>query len=158
MTVSDSPLLPIDNRSDSNSRPLVFVYGTLMPGGHYWESHCQGKGRNLGAARVRGRLYDLHCGYPGLRLGGDSWVSGYILEITSKEAFKKIDELEGYDPARPPEENEYIRLLEPCFDPEGRPLGQAWTYEITESELKRCGGRLVESGIWPPGCSDSTRD
>ena len=46
----------------------VFVYGTLKPGGHYWPQFCEGKVSEVLPAKVQGKLYDLHVGYPGVRL------------------------------------------------------------------------------------------
>ncbi len=138
---------PEDALPDAGS--LVFVYGTLQPGGLYWPSHCQGRVRSVRPARVRGRLYDLHVGYPGLRLEDDGWVEGCLLEVPDPVDFARIDQLEGYDPARPEGENEYIRRRVACFDASGEPLGTAWTYEVSESELVRRSGAWIESGVWP---------
>ena len=127
----------------------VFVYGTLKPGGHYWPEFCEGKVVSQRPAKIRGELYDLHLGYPGLRLQGDGWVWGYILEMCDQPAFERLDYLEGYKPGRPEQENEYIRLKVPCFDPQGKPFGDIWTYEITEATLARCKATLIPSGDWP---------
>jgi gamma-glutamylcyclotransferase (GGCT)/AIG2-like uncharacterized protein YtfP len=128
----------------------VFVYGTLKPGGRYWPEFCEGK---LAAepipAKIKGTLYDLHVGYPGLLLNGDQWVQGYLLEMATLADFRRLDELEGYVPDRPESENEYNRLRVPCFSPEGEALGKVWTYEITPAALQRCGGTRIESGHWP---------
>lgn len=127
----------------------IFVYGTLQPGGLYWASYCEGRVGNVRPGRVQGKLYDLHLGYPGLRLEGDGWVQGFILDVLCQEDFARIDYLEGYDPSRPEHQNEYLRRRVACFDGSGESLGTAWTYEVSESELARCSGTWLESGVWP---------
>lgn len=140
----------------------VFVYGTLKPGGQYWPEFCEGKVGEPIPAKIRGELYDLHVGYPGLRLfpkgrglSGDCalpeemWVQGYILTFRTEEGFLRLDELEGYEPDRPYSENEYTRLKVPCYSPEGEPLGETWTYEMTAATMERHKGTLIEGGNWP---------
>lgn len=128
----------------------VFVYGTLKPGGHYWPDFCEGK---LAAepvpAKIKGRLYDLHVGYPGLLLEGDQWVHGFILEFTNEADFQRLDYLEGYAPGRDESENEYNRLRVPCWTPADSPLGDSWAYEMTPATAQRHQGTLIEDGDWP---------
>lgn len=128
---------------------LVFVYGTLKPGGHYWPEFCEGKVAAPRPAKVRGTLYDLHLGYPGLRLSGTDWVHGYLLTFWKDADFLRLDELEGYNPSRPDSENEYTRLRVACFSPDGEPIGEAWTYEINLHLLKECEGTHLPDGYWP---------
>lgn len=128
----------------------VFVYGTLQPGGRYWPEFCAGKLVDEPVpAKIRGALYALHLGYPGLRRQGKGWVQGYLLSFASKANFLRLDMLEGYDPLRAYSENEYIRLKVPAFSHQGEPLGEVWTYEITETILTRCRGTLLPAGKWP---------
>ena len=100
-------------------------------------------------AKIRGELYDLHVGYPGLALQGDGWVHGYLLNFKSEADFLRLDVLEGYDPDRTYSDNEYIRIKTPCFTTDGEPLGEAWTYEMTEATMKRHQGTLIPAGNWP---------
>lgn len=134
----------------------VFVYGTLKPGGHYWPEFCEGKlAAEPRAAKVRGELYDLHVGYPGLLLKGDSWVWGYVLNFARKADFLRLDHLEGYVPGRPEAENEYKRLRVACFTPEGEALGEVWAYEMTAATMSRHRGTRIESGDWLNGARAS---
>ena len=137
------------NAMNSKAQPRVFVYGTLKPGGYYWPRFCEGKVHSVVAAKVRGELYDLHVGYPGLRLAGEDWVQGYLLTFESAADFARVDELEGYDPGRPDSENEYRRTQVDCYGPAGQALGQVWAYEISDAVLKRCQGSRLVDGNWP---------
>jgi gamma-glutamylcyclotransferase (GGCT)/AIG2-like uncharacterized protein YtfP len=135
----------------NDSQQSVFVYGTLKPGGHYWPRFCEGKVLPAIPAKIRGELYDLHVGYPGMFMRGEHWVQGVLLTFPSKADFDQLDVLEGFDPDRPEEENEYVRRLVICFDINGEPLRQVWAYEMTETTFSRCAGTRIEDGIWPIG-------
>jgi len=127
----------------------VFVYGTLKPGGHYWPQFCEGKVSDVVPAKIRGELYDLHVGYPGVFLRGDGWIQGTVLTFPRTRDFEQLDVLEGFEPRRTAEENEYLRLRVDCFSPEGEPLGQVWAYEMTEATFQRFSGMRIEDGHWP---------
>lgn len=127
----------------------VFVYGTLKPGGHYWPEFCEGKVISQTPAKIRGELYDLHVGYPGLVLQGDNWVYGYILKFGKERDLDRLDYLEGFVPNRPESQNEYNRLKVNCFDQDGNELEEVWTYEITASTAARHEGTRIENGKWP---------
>jgi len=127
----------------------VFVYGTLKPGGHYWPEFCEGKVAAQTPAKIRGELYDLQVGYPGLILKGESWVRGSVLEFKTEKDFLRLDYLEGFVPGRRESQNEYNRLRVPCFDLEGKSLGEVWTYEMTTATMTRHSGALITNGDWP---------
>lgn len=100
-------------------------------------------------AKIRGELYDLHVGYPGVFLRGDGWIQGTVLTFPRTRDFAQLDVLEGFEPRRTAEENEYLRLRVDCFSPEGEPLGQVWAYEMTEATFQRFSGMRIEDGHWP---------
>lgn len=127
----------------------VFVYGTLKPGGHYWPQFCEGKVARHRPAKIHGELYDLHVGYPGLRLRGQNWVHGYLLELKEPVHLDGLDYLEGYAPVRPESENEYKRVRVPCYDESGQPLGEVWAYEITSTAFAKHRPTRIEDGNWP---------
>lgn len=126
----------------------VFVYGSLKPGGRYWPEFCASKVDTPQAAKIRGELYDLHLGYPGLRRQGEGWVHGYILSFKNESDFLKLDKLEGYNPNESYSLNEYIRLKTPAYSTEGKLLAEVWTYEITEHFLRHCQGTRILNGNW----------
>ncbi|MGC6424063.1 MAG: gamma-glutamylcyclotransferase family protein [Lentimonas sp.] len=127
----------------------VFVYGTLKPGGHYWHRFCEGKVSRVVAARIRGSLYDLHVGYPGLVLDDGGWVQGFLLTFESLKELEHLDRLEGFDENRPADRNDYLRLKVRCFNEHGESFGEHWSYEMTQGlrEQHRC--TLIENGEWP---------
>lgn len=157
----------------------VFVYGTLKPGGCYWPEFCKGRVGVPIPAKIRGELYDLHLGYPGLRLeanhasrsatDGDhsvnsssvsrhsklqetGWVYGCLLDFRSEQDLIRLDELEGFSSGRLYSENEYVRIKVPAYDLKGLALGEAWTYVITETRLAQCKGSLIPEGEWSIQC------
>ena len=126
----------------------VFVYGTLKPGGLYWPRFCEGRVCAVREARVRGCLFDLDLGYPALRLGGSEWVRGVVLDLAGPEVLRGIDRLEGFEPGRDEDRNEYTRRRAEAFDPGGGALGPVWTYEMAADKIEAAGGRRIPDGVW----------
>lgn len=130
----------------------VFVYGTLKPGGHYWPAFCEGRVQRVTPARVRGRLFDLPLGYPALLIDPPvDWVEGVLLWADPFDRFLAgLDRLEGFDPNRPAEANEYLRTVVTVYPlDQDQPLGRAWTYVMDEQRVKKLGGRWLPGGVWP---------
>jgi len=75
----------------------LFVYGTLRPGcGHPMAAYLAGRGRLLGSATIRGRLYQLTW-YPGLAptACSEDSVRGDLYELADGEA--TLAELDRYE-------------------------------------------------------------
>lgn len=128
----------------------VFVYGTLKPGQVNFERYCGGD-RTLAflRAQVRGKLFDLSLGYPGMTLG-DAWVKGYLLELAHESILAALDGLEDYHPHRAESQNEYQRREVEVFEQEGRSLGLAWAYFMTPQKVEQYGGKWIVAGVWQP--------
>ncbi|MEO0949251.1 MAG: gamma-glutamylcyclotransferase family protein, partial [Cyanobacteria bacterium J06641_5] len=103
----------------------VFVYGTLKPGEANYVRYCGGRVDRILDARTRGRLFDLHLGYPAAvaESGDRGWVSGYLLQFEDRGILNSLDALEGYWPGRSPQFNEYQRRFVPVRSPLGKPRG-----------------------------------
>lgn len=125
----------------------IFVYGTLKPGEAYYERYCKPHVETAIAAWVRGQLYHLPQGYPAVTVG-DGWVSGALLHLRDESALAALDRFEDYDPAQPPEANEYTRHCLPVFDSDRAPLGHAWVYLMAVERVQHYGGILIPDGIW----------
>ena len=116
----------------SEGTQLLFVYGTLLPGLRL--HHAMQGAVSLGAARVRGRLYDLGT-YPGLVWGeGEGEVNG----VVSGEVYRvnaahlvRLDQIEEMIP-HDPQGSLYWR--EPVAVLDGACAGQAvWTYRYNRA-------------------------
>ncbi len=129
----------------------VFVYGTLQPGGFYWGRFCEGRAEVVGRAWIRGSLYDLPVGYPGVWLDGPGRVRGVVLDLAGPQVLRGIDGLEGFDPEGPADENEYERRRVEAFDEADNSLGFVWAYGMSPGKIAEENGSLVENGIWPVG-------
>jgi gamma-glutamylcyclotransferase (GGCT)/AIG2-like uncharacterized protein YtfP len=125
----------------------VFVYGTLQPGERYYPAYCEGKVVESRRAIAYGRLYDLPLGYPAMT-AGDQPVQGTLLTFPNDGPLAALDDLEDYDPNRPPEENEYVRQRQEIFSPEGAPLGLAWVYLMDSNQVEQLGGCWLAAGKW----------
>ncbi|MBW4466051.1 MAG: gamma-glutamylcyclotransferase [Pegethrix bostrychoides GSE-TBD4-15B] len=136
-------------RSDLISgRPFsVFVYGTLKPGEENYERYCKKWVTQARAATVKGELFDLPFGYPALT-PGNSLVHGYLLSFVDPAVLTMLDELEDYDPNRPLNQNEYLRVKTQAFSLNHRPLGQAWVYQMQPERVAQSRGIRLLEGSW----------
>jgi gamma-glutamylcyclotransferase (GGCT)/AIG2-like uncharacterized protein YtfP len=125
----------------------VFVYGTLKPGEENYDRYCKKWVRQAREAAVRGRLFDLPYGYPALS-PGDGWVSGFLLSFSDSAVLTMLDQLEDYDPSRPPSQNEYQRTQVQVFNPNRRLLGHAWVYQMQPERITKARGVWLPAGTW----------
>jgi len=116
----------------------LFVYGTLLEGermaGLLGNSPRQ-------PARVRGEIYRLPAGYPAMRVGGDSFVHGELVERTDDRTLTLLDQYEGVH------EGLYQRVEVTALA--GLERITAWAWVMDDPYLK--GGKLIESGKWTVG-------
>jgi gamma-glutamylcyclotransferase (GGCT)/AIG2-like uncharacterized protein YtfP len=125
----------------------VFVYGTLKPGQSNYQAYCSDLASAIQPARLRGQLFDLPMGYPGM-IAGKDWVKGYLLSFTNEAVLADLDRLEDYQSDRPSHENEYQREWVEVFDEEERTLGFAWAYFMSLEKVEQYGGIWVANGDW----------
>ncbi|MGB3670816.1 MAG: gamma-glutamylcyclotransferase family protein [Phormidesmis sp.] len=143
----------VSNSNETIAELCVFVYGTLKPGGRYYERYCGAYSPKAVQAAVRGRLFDFpHLGYPAIT-DGDSWVKGYLLIFSQpprlcSDILRQLDRLEGYQSVRSAE-NDYERSQLDIFDLGYQRLQQAWVYRMSVSLVRAQGGVLVPDGDWP---------
>lgn len=122
----------------TDSRALVFVYGTLRQGG---SNHFRMAGAEfVESGSLRGRLYRIDW-YPGLVVdsAGDE-ISGEIYAV-NPENLALLDEFEGH---------EYRRIRATVRTPYGVPM-QAWIWEwlmpVDEGQRITGGDWLKENGV-----------
>lgn len=139
----------------------VFVYGTLKPGEQYYDRYCAGKVIQQQQAMAYGELFDFpQLGYPAMTTGS-SRVYGVVLTFADASSLEQLDELEDYQPNRPPEQNEYIRVPIETFSPDisdhsnsldhpsdDQSLGWAWVYLMERRQAEQLGGVRVPQGNW----------
>ncbi len=125
----------------------VFVYGTLKPGECNYQRYCHGRVIAQRPAFAQGKLYALSLGYPGM-VTGTGIVQGVILSFSDPNIFLDLDQLEDYQPQRPPEENEYQRQKIQVFDLNHQPLGLVWAYLMDIQKVQFYSGVLIPNGCW----------
>lgn len=125
----------------------VFVYGTLKPGECNYDRYCAGRVVEVQAAIVYGQLFDLPLGYPAMT-PGTLPVYGVLLSFVDPAILRELDDLEDYDPHRPTDANEYVRVQTQVFSLNGELLGSAWVYQMEQEQAKRLGGVFLPNGIW----------
>jgi gamma-glutamylcyclotransferase (GGCT)/AIG2-like uncharacterized protein YtfP len=122
---------------------LLFVYGTLRRGASNDIARIAPAARYAGAARVRGRLYDLGS-YPALLLDpAAGWVGGELYEVSAAE-WPLLDALEEPVAAARPD-GEYFKLT--CnVEADGGAAVRVWIYVANPAVLRL--DREVAGGDW----------
>ncbi|MDJ1169877.1 gamma-glutamylcyclotransferase [Roseofilum sp. BLCC_M154] len=129
----------------------VFVYGTLKPGEVNYRRYCEGKIVKEEEAIAWGRLFllPMPMGYPALTVGANR-IQGYLLSFQDANLLNQLDQLEGYHPDSPLEDNQYLRQSIPVFRPTGEPLGDALAYLMSVAKIEQYGGTELPDGCWSP--------
>lgn len=131
----------------ASGHALIFVYGTLRPGGSA-EARMAGHGRWLGPATAAGRLYRISH-YPGFVADGTGGVvHGALFEATDPDALlAALDVYEGCGPAdRQPHEYRRARI---GVVHRGRPR-TAWAYLYAwpvDAATRIAGGDFLRDGV-----------
>ena len=138
---------------ESQKGTSVFVYGTLKPGGFYHDEYCGEFQFEATCGLVHGQLYHFPAlGYPGAIEHPTEHIQGVLLAFQrpEREVLTKLDVLEGYDPSRPADVNEYYRKQVPVFDKAGQPVCEAaWCYFMEQRKVEALNGQPLPSGLWP---------
>lgn len=89
--------LPI---SDEEEEINLFVYGTLLPGNHMYDSLFSGLDVKQLDGVVNGTLYSVNGAFPGL-VEGSNDVEGKMYQVTGsqREIFELLNGLHGYESA-----------------------------------------------------------
>jgi gamma-glutamylcyclotransferase (GGCT)/AIG2-like uncharacterized protein YtfP len=125
----------------------VFVYGTLKPGEANFPAYCEGKVIVQTPAYTWGELYALPVGYPAMTEGKNK-VQGMLLCFSDRQVLASLDVLEGYQPHRLAELNEYYRASVPVYSLGDRLIHHAWAYYMTLAKVKQYQGIELTSGSW----------
>ena len=134
-----------------DARPLVvtryvFVYGTLRLGEERDINRLTPAPKFTGTSRVKGTLYHLgDCNYPGLRLGGTTWVQGDVYQITP-ELERQLDEIEQVWPV---ETAEYLRKEVRVSVQQPSGIESELTCLVYEvAKALTVGREIIETGDW----------
>ena len=106
---------------------LLFVYGTLRRGSTRggFAARLEAEADWLGAAQVRGSLYQVHPDYPGLAepQSENDWITGEVWEFADPALWAALDQYEGA---------EYVRVRRPVTITNGEMANgeprEAWVY------------------------------
>lgn len=126
----------------------VFVYGTLKPGECNYQKYCAERVVQVRGATARGQLFALPLGYPAMTVGAGI-VEGVILSFTDDLILSDLDQLEDYQPDRPPQQNEYQRQSIQTYQRHNQqPLEMTWAYLMEITKVQAWGGVQLPQGCW----------
>ena len=150
----------------------VFVYGTLKRGQRNHEPFCR-RALAVREATVRGRLYDLPCGYPALVVPKEDvlatgtgeylsdakasshmqsgpqeelpdWDTVYGELVTFDDPEKRLPDFDVLEGFRPGESGFYSRVLVPTTLADAGTIVLAWIYAVDSTS-----GVYLPQGHWP---------
>lgn len=131
----------------------VFVYGTLKPGGRYYQRYCGQYSPKAWPALVCGQLYDFpQLGYPAMTVG-EGWVQGVVLVFSQPLSvctaiLQGLDTLEGYQADRSDVDNEYVRVQMQTFSLRRQPGQCVWGYVMDAESVRSQQGIYLPNGFW----------
>ena len=127
----------------------IFVYGTLLAGWENYENYVQPYKHEAIPAEVKGELFHLPMGYPGI-LDGDGVVKGVILCFEPQDyetVLAELDELETYYGPHDPR-NEYERIEVWAKLADGQEDRRVYAYRYVDAKYVRAEGTPVHDGDW----------
>ncbi|WP_029099771.1 gamma-glutamylcyclotransferase family protein [Brevibacillus thermoruber] len=132
------------------NRLPVFVYGSLLEGFRNWELYVKPYPHHALPAEVKGRLYHLPTGYPGLLREGEGTVKGDVLLFSPEvydEALRGLDELETYvGPGDP--RNEYEREIVTARLAVTGEERYVYVYRYVDEAYAKRTGIFLDDGDW----------
>jgi gamma-glutamylcyclotransferase (GGCT)/AIG2-like uncharacterized protein YtfP len=128
----------------------VFVYGSLLAGFENHRLYVLPYPHRSAPARIKGVLYHLPDGYPGLLRDESGIVQGELIwfqDDVYETALAGLDELETY--VSPGDErNEYERILVEAAITDSGEVVQAYTYLYNDETHAKTAGIHVADGDW----------
>ncbi|MFM9851077.1 MAG: gamma-glutamylcyclotransferase [Hyphomicrobiaceae bacterium] len=128
----------------------LFVYGTLMSAadgarlGKAQRARLQREGTSLGAATIKGHLYDLRR-YPALVAFPNDVAHGEVFRLANPpSSFVWLDKYEDVVPGR--ETNDYERVVRPVWLANGEEIS-AWVYLYLAEVPNKA---RIADGRWQP--------
>ncbi|MFD2369308.1 gamma-glutamylcyclotransferase family protein [Brevibacillus sp. GCM10020057] len=131
-------------------QPLpVFVYGTLLQGFQNHEWYVKPYAHQAVPAKIRGEIYHLPQGYPGLLAGEDEVVGAllYFAPDAYEKALAGLDKLETYFGPNDPR-NEYDRIEVQAVQSGTGEVVRAYVYRYLDEAYVRRQGIRVADGDW----------
>ncbi len=132
-----------------NKTMPVFVYGTLLEGFQNHDGYVKPYQHDAIPATIRGAIYHLPQGYPGLVEGTEDVVGAllFFAEHEYEAALAGLDELETYFGPDDPR-NEYERMEVTAWVAETNEAVTAYVYRYLDEEYVKRVGIRVQDGDW----------
>lgn len=127
----------------------VFVYGTLLEGFSNYERYVKPYRHEIIPATIRGSVYHLPQGYPGLLDGSDTVKGGVLLFSPDdyEAAMEGLDKLETYfGPGDPRNEYERIEAAAQLCGRDERMT--VYVYRYVDETYVKSRGTYVKGGDW----------
>jgi len=128
----------------------IFVYGSLLEGFWNYEHYIRPYEHRIIPAVIKGELYHLSPGYPGLLAGTDDIIGAVVYFSTQvyEKALAGLDELEDFYGANDPR-NEYERIIVPArvLD-EIEKVENVYVYRYVDEQYIKKEGKWLAHGNW----------
>ena len=146
LTITHPALAPASSSATTYVPRYVFVYGTLRRGEERDITCLTPAPVFIGTSQTPGTLYHLGaCNYPGLRLGGGTWVYGDVYQITPALELQ-LDKIEHFFPVENAEYSRQELRVQVSIESGATVELTCLTYEI--SAQRTVGMAVIGSGDW----------